>query len=196
MRIISGKFRSRRLEVPSDIAIRPSSDRIRSGVFSALDSLGVLPESTVLDLFAGSGSYGFEALSRGAAHVTLVEKEKVLVDGLHKSAKQLGIEADVDIVSGTLPAALAKVADGARRKAVPGFDVVFADPPYAIVADWLPNLLAEYMLVRADSILVYESRKTTPAFPDGLVPELDGLMFESFKERIYGDSAVRYYRWR
>ena len=128
LRIIGGKFRSRQLRVPARPDLRPTPDRVRETLFNWLgqDLVGL----DCLDLFAGSGALGFEAASRGAARVTMVEKDRAALAGLEASRSALGAD-QVDIVRGDAHAYLA--ATGAR------YDVVFLDPPFRQNA--LPALL-------------------------------------------------------
>ena len=119
MRVIGGKYRSRLLRVPARPGLRPTPDRVRETLFNWLgQDLGGL---TCLDLFAGSGALGFEAASRGAARVVMVEKDRAALAGLERSRAALGA-AQVVIVAGDAAAWLAR----ARER----FDVVFLDPPF------------------------------------------------------------------
>jgi 16S rRNA (guanine966-N2)-methyltransferase len=130
LRIVGGKYRSRVLRVPSRPGLRPTPDRVRETLFNWLgqDLAGL----ACLDLFAGSGALGFEAASRGAARVTMVEKDRVALAELERSKETLGA-SQVEIVAGDAEAYLA------REPA--GFDVVFLDPPFRQNA--LPAILAQ-----------------------------------------------------
>ena len=120
MRIIAGKWRGRMLEAPPGPGTRPTADRVRETLFSMLASrLGSFEDLRVADLFAGSGALGFEALSRGAASVTLVENDPSAAAAIRRNASKLGVEPR--ILSGS---ALA------LPRSDP-FDLIFADPPYA-----------------------------------------------------------------
>ena len=129
LRIIGGKYRSRQLRVPSRPGLRPTPDRVRETLFNWLGQ--DLSGLACLDLFAGSGALGFEAASRGAARVTMVEKDRVAFAGLERGRGALGA-AQVEIVRGDAHAFIA--AADAR------YDVVFLDPPFRQNA--LPALLA------------------------------------------------------
>lgn len=119
MRIIAGQWRGRTLEAPDGRATRPTADRVRETLFSMLASrLGGFEDLRVADLFAGSGALGFEALSRGAAHVTFVENDQTAAAVIRRNAEKLG--APVQVYAGS---ALA------LPHSEP-FDLVFADPPY------------------------------------------------------------------
>ncbi|MEQ7873175.1 16S rRNA (guanine(966)-N(2))-methyltransferase RsmD [Sphingomonas sp. ASV193] len=122
MRIIAGEWRGRKLVAPAGIATRPTADRTRETLFSMLASrLGTFDGLAVADLYAGSGALGFEALSRGAAKVTVVETDRAALKAIETNAATLGASARI-IVRATSAARLA-----------PGgpFDLVLADPPYA-----------------------------------------------------------------
>lgn len=119
VRIIAGRFRSRRLRFPAIAGLRPTPDRVRETLFNWLDPS--LPGSHCLDLFAGSGALGFEAASRGAERVVMLERDPDALRALHENAARLGV--DVDIVPAD---ALAYLAGPATP-----FDIVFLDPPFA-----------------------------------------------------------------
>src|SRR5438046_2620552 len=97
MRIIAGRFRSRELLAPSGDATRPTTDRARESLFNVLANLMEFGGAHVLDLFAGSGALSFEALSRGAATVTLVEKNRKAIDAIQKNAEQLAVSSEIQI---------------------------------------------------------------------------------------------------
>jgi len=122
IRIIGGVWRGRKLAVAPRQQLRPSPDRIRETVFNWLGPY--LPGAACLDLFAGTGVLGFEAVSRGAAHATLVDKDPLIVDYLHRHRTALAAEDTVSIVQRD---ALAWLAD---TPPIP-FDIVFLDPPFA-----------------------------------------------------------------
>jgi len=121
MRIIAGEFRGRRLRPPPDRRVRPTADRVREAWFSIVRE--AIPGARVLDLFAGSGALGLEALSRGAAHATFVELGNPSLAVLRENIAQLDIEDRVTVRRGDALRFVAKL----ERHA---FDVAFADPPY------------------------------------------------------------------
>ena len=122
MRIIAGEWRGGVIEAPPGPATRPTADRVRETLFSMLASrLGSFEDLRVADLFAGSGALGFEALSRGAAHVTFVENEGQAIAALRRNSTKLGAGQRAQI---SARSALALPPSEA-------FDLVFADPPYA-----------------------------------------------------------------
>ncbi|MGH8686164.1 MAG: 16S rRNA (guanine(966)-N(2))-methyltransferase RsmD [Burkholderiales bacterium] len=119
MRIVGGEYRGRRLRVPARADLRPTPDRVRVTLFNWLGQR--LDGVSCLDLFAGSGAIGFEAASRGAARVVMVESDRAALAALHEARAELGATA-VEIVAGDAYAWLAR---GGER-----FDVVFLDPPF------------------------------------------------------------------
>jgi 16S rRNA (guanine966-N2)-methyltransferase len=120
VRIIGGDWRSRILRFPDSQALRPTPDRVRETVFNWLGQR--LDGLACLDLFAGSGAFGFEALSRGASRVVMVERDRVVAAALHENARLLGAEG-LEIVQADAMAWL--------KRAQGPFDVAFVDPPYA-----------------------------------------------------------------
>lgn len=180
MRIVAGKFRGKQLISPSDDSIRPTADRVRESMFNILGSrLGpVLEGKRVLDLFAGTGALGFEALSRGAAHVTFVD---------------IGAEARGIIRDHIQAFGVAGITKLLRRDATglgaPGtfgaFDLVFLDPPYGqqLGEKALVELAANGWL-KPGATLVWEESADAPV----TVP--DGFTLEDTRE--YGAAAVRF----
>lgn len=122
-RIIAGEFGGRRLVLPGDRRVRPTADRVREAWMSIVGP--ALPGSRVLDLFAGSGALGFEALSRGAAHVTMVELASPSLAAIRANAEALGVGDRVTVRRGD---ALRFI----RQLPATSFDVAFADPPYSL----------------------------------------------------------------
>ncbi len=182
-RIVAGAARGRRLTVPEGDSTRPTSDRAREGLFGTLESLhGHLYGSRFLDLYAGTGAVGLEALSRGSATVTLVESgEKALA----------ALRANIDVVA--LPGT--EVVAGAAEvfvEAGPGirapYDIVYADPPYALEAPALvavlEGLLTDGWLAPTAVIAVERSSKgAPPQWPAGL---------HGLRERRYGEAMIYY----
>ena len=121
MRIIAGAWRGRQLDAPAGSATRPTADRVRETLFSMLVSrIGGFEELRVADLFAGTGALGFEALSRGAAHVTFVERDSIAVAAIRANAAKLGASERISV---SVSSALSLPRGGP-------FDLIFADPPY------------------------------------------------------------------
>jgi 16S rRNA (guanine966-N2)-methyltransferase len=122
MRIIAGAWRGRQIETPDGLGTRPTSDRAREGLFSMLASrLGSFDGLRVADLFAGTGALGLEALSRGAAHCTFIERERAALDILKRNLVKLGAETHADL--------RAQAVEHAMAPSVP-CDLILMDPPY------------------------------------------------------------------
>jgi 16S rRNA (guanine966-N2)-methyltransferase len=155
VRIIAGELGGRRIAAPAGDATRPMLDRVREAVFARIEDR--LTGARVLDLFAGSGSLGLEALSRGAAHVRFVERGADALAALSRNVADLGVAERVRIWRGD---ALRHESWRDRRKDEPPYDLAFFDPPYKLVTD--PD--TSPLLVRALEALVKEN-----LVPGGLV---------------------------
>lgn len=179
MRIVAGSARGRRLEVPAGVT-RPTSDRAREGLFSTLEHLlGTLGQKRVLDLYAGTGAIGFEAASRGAAQVDLVENDAKAIQVCRNNLAHLGF-ATVKVHALSVDKWLTSVQ-------LP-YDLVVMDPPYAtsneIVEEVLAKLVERDWLAK-DAVIAVERDAKGPEFtwPVGLIPA---------RERRYGHAMVRY----
>lgn len=175
-RIIGGVAGGRRLQTPRGRSTRPTSDRMREGLMSALG--GALPGRAFLDLFAGSGAVGLEAASRGATPVHLVEREPAAVQAIRTNVAGLGM-ADVHVHAVSVSRFLSGTAIA--------FDVVFLDPPYADpVHDLLTVLVTGDWLADQAVVVVERSSRDLPLeWPDGLVGD---------RSRRYGDGTLWYGR--
>lgn len=150
MRIITGKLKGRQLETPLDLSIRPTADRCKESMFNVIESRKGIYNSRVLDLFAGTGNLGFEAISRGAAHVTSVDSSSESARLVRAGAKWFDIEHQITFVGADVDAYFDKHYPG-------GFDIIFADPPY----DWhgipsLPDKLLKTAWLQDDGWLIIE----------------------------------------
>jgi 16S rRNA (guanine966-N2)-methyltransferase len=174
MRVIAGRLGGRRLTAPRGLATRPTSDRVREALFSAL---GDVSGARVLDLYAGTGALGIEALSRGAAHATFVESARPALAALRENLAALGLEGAALVVARPVAAAALRGS----------FDLIFADPPYAAVAE-VPAALAALAAAGALApgvrvVVEHAARDPAPAI-GGLAPR---------PSRNYGDTAVTVY---
>jgi 16S rRNA (guanine966-N2)-methyltransferase len=147
--VVAGTARGRRLVVPSGVEVRPTSDRVREATFNSLGSLGVLDGAIVLDLFAGSGALGIEALSRGAEHATFVDSSRAAVAAIEENLTTCGLGDRATVVRSA-------AAEHLRRAPGP-YDLALLDPPYAF-DDW-QHLLTE---VRAAVLVVESDREIDP----------------------------------
>lgn len=187
-RIIAGTARGRRLAVPRGEVTRPTSDRAREGLFSTLDGLAPISGARVLDLYAGSGALGLEALSRGAAHALLVEDDRRAVDALRTNIDTVGLDGAVAVLSPVQR--LAASDPGQVSGAVAPYDIVFADPPYRLPDHQLGAVLGELNRVgwlAAQAVLVVErsSRADPWVWPTPLLP---------IRDRRYGEALLWYGR--
>ncbi|MCB5910763.1 16S rRNA (guanine(966)-N(2))-methyltransferase RsmD [Streptomyces pinistramenti] len=183
-RVIAGSAGGRRLAVPPGTGTRPTSDRAREGLFSTWESLdGPLAGARVLDLYGGSGAVGLEALSRGAAHVLLVEADPRAVRTLRENVRTVGLPG-AEVRSGK--------AEQTAAAPPPGdpYDIAFLDPPYAVtdaeLCEILITLRGQGWFV--DDALVTVERSTR----GGAFPWPDG--FEAIKARRYGEGTLWYGR--
>lgn len=153
MRVISGTARGRRLVAPEGPSTRPTPDRVREATFNALGSLGAVTDATVLDLFAGSGALGIEALSRGAAHVTFVDRDRAAISAVQANLEACGMSDRARVV--TSPADRFLAAAGER------WDLALLDPPYEMGRDdWLDLLDG----LPADLAVLESDRPIEPPF--------------------------------
>ena len=164
MRIIAGQWRGRPLDAPAGDATRPTSDRAREGLFSMLASrLGSVADLAVADLFAGTGALGLEALSRGAAHCTFVEKDRTALDVLRRNIARLGAGEQADI--------RAQSVEHAPPPPRP-FDLILMDPPYSVgLAQPALDRAAEWLA--PGGWLSLELHGESPAIPPGLALETE-----------------------
>jgi 16S rRNA (guanine966-N2)-methyltransferase len=180
LRVIAGSLRGRRLVAPAGDAVRPTKDIVREAVFSALDARGALRGASVLDLYAGSGALAIEALSRGAEHAVLVERDRDALAAISQNVEQLEL--------GKRAAAVRLDVERFVAGGPPGeapFSLVFADPPYgttdAAVAALLEALGAPGWLTAGAVIAVERGVRAGIDVPDG---------FRACWERRFGDTLV------
>ncbi|WP_370248777.1 16S rRNA (guanine(966)-N(2))-methyltransferase RsmD [Nocardioides sp.] len=181
-RIIAGRAGGRRLATPRGDRTRPTSDRTREALFSALAArAGGLEDTVFLDLFAGSGAVGLEAWSRGAARVRLVEHDRATAALIRRNAASIGC-AVADVVAATVSSALARPVDLA-------VDVAFLDPPYPRTEEEVAEDLRALVpwLAPDAAVLVERSRRSPePTWPPGL---------EAVRSKVYGETTVWFAHW-
>ena len=181
-RVIAGAARGRRLQVPPGDSTRPTSDRAREALFGTLESLlGAWAGLRVLDLYAGSGAVGLEALSRGAAHALMVEADPRAARTVAANVATLGLPG-AEVRRGRVERVAAHGLPG------PAYDVVFADPPYDLTDDKLRTVLADLRPAVADAAVVVVERATRGGawtWPAG---------FDEVRSRRYGEATLWYGR--
>jgi 16S rRNA (guanine966-N2)-methyltransferase len=181
-RVIAGEAGGRRLAVPDGRDTRPTSDRAREGLFATISSIaGPLAGARVLDLYAGSGAVGLEALSRGAEHVLLVEHGARAVRVIRQNIEAIGLPGAV-LAADRVERVLAR-GPGRDR-----YDVVFADPPYAVpgaeVTRMLTALTEQGWLAPGALVIVERATRSGPlSWPAGFVPD---------RARRYGEATFWY----
>lgn len=181
-RIIGGIARGRRLLVPK-AGTRPTSDRVRESLFSILDSrISNWGELRVLDLYAGSGALGLEAISRGAASVTLVDSAAGAISIIKKNAAVVGVAGTVEICKAPAATWISSFEPGATP-----YSLVFLDPPYEVANTALSEIigqLAAYDLLAVGALIVVERSARDQSF------EFDTNYFEPVLARKYGDTVI------
>ncbi len=189
MRVIAGLAKGHKLFAPNTHQVRPASDKVKGAIFNIL---GDINELKVLDLFAGSGSVGIEALSRGAKFCTFVEQDRKVAEFIHRNLAHCKFEE----VSQVLLAPVSKGIDRlSRNKQV--FDLVFVDPPYDknLVNPTL-GLLAESSLLSPEATIVVEhSPRELPISPVSSRGESKEIL-EIFDERRYGQTFISFLKGR
>jgi 16S rRNA (guanine966-N2)-methyltransferase len=180
-RIIAGFAGSLTLHVPRS-GTRPTSDRVREAIFSALESRDAIEGASVVDLYAGSGALGLEAASRGAAEVTLVERAKPAADVCRRNADavQRAMHGHAPVRIRVVPRPVAGYLEGAA----PGIDLAFIDPPYELGESALARdleLLAPLLAEGAIVVVERGARSPEPVWPAGL--DVD-------RRRDYGDTTL------
>jgi 16S rRNA (guanine966-N2)-methyltransferase len=184
VRIIAGAFGGRRLVTPRGLATRPTADRVKEAIFNILGpprpESGDVSPFRVLDLYAGSGALGLEAISRGADEAVLVETDRAAVQAATRNVATLGLEARVRIVQGDAVVVL--------RKLTGPFSWVFLDPPYGMgTIERMLRLLGDSALLAPDAVVLaeHDAREAPPERHGRLVLE---------DRRRYGQTAVSFYR--
>ena len=183
-RVIAGEAGGRRLAVPAGRDTRPTSDRAREGLFATIVSMvGPLTGARVLDLYAGSGAVGLEALSRGAEHVLLVESGTRAGRVVRENIEAIGL-AGAEVVTDRVERLLARGPGGGR------YDIVFADPPYALADREVSAMLAalhdrDWLAPGALVIVERATRSGPVSWPAGFEPD---------RARRYGEATFWYGR--
>ncbi len=173
VRVIAGEFRGRRLVAPDTADTRPVTDRVKEAVFSSLAD--TVDEAEVLDLYAGAGSFGIEALSRGARHATFVENGRRALDALRRNLEAVGAKSRATVI----PTSVERFLEATTAT----FDLVFCDPPWPVDTEALTGTLERLVPHLADRALVVVSRRSSDT-----IPQPAGLRIDT--ERRYGDTRI------
>jgi 16S rRNA (guanine966-N2)-methyltransferase len=176
MRIVGGSLGGRVLRAPPGAATRPTSEKVREAIFNIL---GDVEGARVLDMFAGSGALGIEALSRGAAHATFIDQAKPALVTVRANLRDLGLADRATVLAGDA------VALGARHEPATPWQLVFVDPPYR--SDLAVRAVQTLAHLAPDAVIVVEhDRRNAP-------PENLGSLLRT-DQRRYGDTLVSFYR--
>jgi 16S rRNA (guanine966-N2)-methyltransferase len=177
MRIISGQYKGIQLHTPRGDAIRPTSDRVRETIFSILGPSW--RPKTVLDLFAGTGAFGLEALSRGAESVTFVDMSNKALTLIRRNLEKIGA---------TAPMYKSRAESFLRQSGTRGdqYDLIFCDPPYqSRLAERILTLIREHQCLSVGGMVIYESRNQSSGLPID-----EG--FTLVREKIVGDTRITF----
>jgi 16S rRNA (guanine966-N2)-methyltransferase len=182
MRVIAGEAHGRRLRAPRGLVTRPATARVRASIFSRLAARMELDGARVLDLFAGSGSLGLEALSRGAARAVFVDSSRAAATAIRDNLRALGLERRAEVIMAGVERALAGLGSRGMR-----FDLVFVDAPYRndISAAVLKALVADGLLEIDAYVVVRQA---------GRAPEISPAGLEAINRATLGDHRIALYR--
>ncbi|MBQ1506287.1 MAG: 16S rRNA (guanine(966)-N(2))-methyltransferase RsmD [Erysipelotrichales bacterium] len=179
MRITAGKYRSRKLLAPEGESTRPTQDQVKEAVFSHLG--GMFDEGRILDLFAGSGAIGFEAISRGMKFACINDRDPKAADIMRRNKDALKLGDEVLITNYDFNKSLKLL--GAKGMK---FDYIYLDPPYALEPyDKAMSKILQYDLLEENGIIIAESARDTEIQAEGYV---------CYKEAKYGVARIRYFR--
>ena len=176
VRIVGGNLGGRVLRAPAGAATRPTSEKVREAVFAILGSVA---DAHVLDLFAGTGALGIEALSRGAGHVTFVDSARPAIAAIRGNLRALGVEDRATVIAGDAVTA-------ARQPPAAPWQLVFVDPPYrSDLAVRAVTALPEAHLAPGAVIVIEHDRHNAPPDPLGSLLRTD--------QRRYGDTLISFF---
>jgi 16S rRNA (guanine966-N2)-methyltransferase len=179
MRIIAGEKRGTKLVPPNDNRIRPTADRVKEALFGSIQF--IVLDATVLDLFAGSGSLGLEAVSRGAKQVFLVDKNTDAINTIHRNISRLGCPLNIKIIKNDYRKAIRLFQNRVK------FDIVFIDPPYeSCLYRNAVEVLVESGVLLPQALLILESFGEIYLDVDGIV---------HYKTKKIGDTYLNFYRY-
>lgn len=169
MRVVSGGLRGRRIATPEGSAVRPTTDKAREAIFNALGSMNAIVDARVVDLFAGSGALGIEAISRGAAECVFIERDRRAIAVIAANLEDLGIAEQCRVITG----------DALTHAGAIEADLALADPPYEF--DRWEELL---QMVRAELVVAEADHEI----------EGDSAVWETVRAKRYGRTWVTFLR--
>ena len=182
VRIIGGIYRGRRLRAVEGLSVRPTSDRLRETLFNVLAPR--IGGSRFLDVCAGSGAVGLEALSRGASEATFIDNSRRACSVIEANIQALAVKREATVINRDAVAALKRLAEESKQ-----FDIAFLDPPYASeIYTPVMHRLATAGLLSPDSIVIVEHRAKAP-------PENEYDELKLFRELKQGESAFAFYKF-
>ena len=181
MRIIAGKFRSRQLRSLPGVDLRPTSDRLRETLFNVVASARSIEGTVWLDLFAGTGAVGIEAISRGAAMVYFVESALKSAELIGKNLRSLGLAGGFQVLEQDATSAIAKISQPV--------DICFLDPPYRMEGQYekVISALANAEVLRHDAMVIAEHSKHFD-------PEDRYGQLQRYRKLVQGDAVLSFYR--
>jgi 16S rRNA (guanine966-N2)-methyltransferase len=177
MRVTGGIGKGRKLKIPAGSRVRPTSDKVKQALFNILGQK--VEGALFLDLFAGIGGIGIEALSRGAGRVVFVDDSRDSLKIIKKNVEQTGFAERAQVV--------ASKAETFLKKTSEQFDIVFIDPPYSLALEPLLVVIGETGILKPDSILIAEHFKKHPS-----IEHTGNLLL--YREAQYGDTVLAFYR--
>ncbi len=177
MRIIGGKYSGRKIRQPNSKSVRPTKDRVRQAVFNIIASS--VPETRVLDIFAGSGAYGLESVSLGAKKVVFIEKDRSISATIRENIRLLGEEKSTQVVVKDMSKAIELLGRRGDK-----FDLIFCDPPYNVnMAKKTLILVNRYDILNHSGLMVIEHHR------DEGIPSSEGNVFIC-KQKTYGKTLI------
>lgn len=184
MRVIAGKFRSRNLQSLPGLDTRPTYDRLKETLFNVLSAAGQLEGKIFVDLFAGTGSIGIEALSRGAAKVYFAESGKKAAQVIRENLQSLGATSDAEVYERSAADALRMLSDEGIQS-----DVIFLDPPYKLQGAYaqIVRIVSELELLSSEGVMIAEhDKRLDPG-------EGEGILWR-YRKLQQGESMLSFYR--
>ncbi len=181
MKMLTGALKGRKIFLVPDASMRPTSDLVRKAIFDTLQ--GTLEDRSVLDIFAGTGALGFEAVSSGARQVVWIESDHSQVRSIERTLASFKLEDRCRVIESDALAALKKL--GLRKER---YDLIFLDPPYhSGLGVRAVRLIAELELLSSEAIVVLETHKTEDP------PDMIGIL-KTVKIKRHGDTKITFYR--